>query len=181
MFGFKQNGKAESGRKQASIGVQLIASLLVCYPEIDTVTYEPEDTEITLDFVVKGSTVSHEEMEEFAKLLDESVQTYHDLHGGNPVWLSVDADIHGQRMAVHVKRQLSTMLRGELDLLAQLFQDKFGDKLQADGHNIDVLEPEFSSLQSNLLDQMLDTAQEQRIKERMIGMRDKDKVLVYNR
>lgn len=181
MFGFKQNGKAESGRKQASIGVQLIASLLVCYPEIDTVTYEPEDTEITLDFVVKGSTVSHEEMEEFAKLLDESVQTYHDLHGGNPVWLAVDADIHGQRMAVHVKRQLSTMLRGELDLLAQLFQDKFGDKLQADGHNIDVLEPEFSSLQSNLLDQMLDTAQEQRIKERMIGMRDKDKVLVYNR
>ena len=73
------------------------------------------------------------------------------------------------------------MLRGELDLLTQLFRDKFGDNLQADGHNVDVLEPEFSSLQSNLLDQMLDTAQEQRIKERMIGMRDKDKVLVYNR
>ncbi len=109
------------------------------------------------------------------------MQTYHALHGGEPVWLAVDADIHGQRMAVHVKRQLSTMLRGELDLLTQLFRDKFGDNLQADGHNVDVLEPEFSSLQSNLLDQMLDTAQEQRIKERMIGMRDKDKVLVYNR
>jgi hypothetical protein len=120
-------------------------------------------------------------MEEFARLLDESVQTYHALHGGEPVWLAIDADVQGQRMVVHVKRQLSTMLRGELDLLAQLFRDKFGDNLQADGHNVDVLEPEFSSLQSNLLDQMLDTAQEQRIKERMIGMRDKDKVLVYNR
>ncbi|WP_028128829.1 hypothetical protein [Selenomonas sp. AE3005] len=181
MFGFKQNGKADNGRNQASIGVQLIASLLVCYPEIYTVTYEPKDTEIILDFVVKGSPASHEEMEEFARLLDESVQTYHALHGGEPVWLAIDADVQGQRMVVHVKRQLSTMLRGELDLLTQLFRDKFGDNLQADGHNVDVLEPEFSSLQSNLLDQMLDTAQEQRIKERMIGMRDKDKVLVYNR
>lgn len=181
MFGFNKNGKAAGGRKDASIGVQLIASLLVCYPEIYTVTYEPKDTEITLDFVVQGSSIGQQEMEEFAKLVDDSVQTYHDLHGGQPVWLAIDADMHGTRMTVHVKRQLSTMLRGELDLFAQLFQDKFGDKLQADAHNVEVLEPEFSSLQSNLLDQMLDTAQEHRIKERMIGMRDKDKVLVYNR
>ena len=44
-----------------------------------------------------------------------------------------------------------------------------------------TLEPEFSNMQSNLLDQMFDLAQSSRIKDRMIGMRDKDKVVVYNR
>ena len=45
----------------------------------------------------------------------------------------------------------------------------------------DAMEPEFSTMQSNLLDQMFDMAQASRIKERMIGMRDKDRVVVYNR
>ena len=84
-------------------------------------------------------------------------------------------------MTVHVRRQLATMLRGELDLLTELFHDKFGEDLQIDVHTLDALEPEFSTMQSNLLDQMFDMAQASRIKERMIGMRDKDRVVIYNR
>jgi len=180
MFGFNLTGKTGTGRKEMSTGVQLLASMLVCYPELYSVTYEPKDTEITLDFVVQRQ-ISHEEMEEFANLVDKSVQTYHDLHGGSPVWLAIDADVNGTRMTVHVRRQLATMLRGELDLLAELFDDKFGDALQVDVHTLDSLEPDFSTMQSNVLDQMFDLVQAARIKEKMIGMRDKDKVVVYNR
>ena len=180
MFGFSLSGKKAGTRKEMSTGVQLLASMLVCYPELYSVTYEPQDTEIILDFVVKGKTFRNE-MEEFANLLDKSLQTYHDLHGEDPVWLAVDADVNGELMTVHVRRQLATMLRGELDLLAELFCDKFGEALQTDVHTLDALEPEFSNMQSSLLDQMFDLAQSSRIKERMIGMRDKDKVVVYNR
>lgn len=180
MFGFNLSGKTSSRRKETNTGVQLLASMLVCYPELYSVAYEPRDTEITLDFVVKTKS-SRENMEEFASLLDKSLQTYHDLHGSGPVWLAVDADVNGALMTIHVRRQLATMLRGELDLLAELFCDRFGEDLQTDVHSLDALEPEFSNMQSSLLDQMFDMAQSNRIKERMIGMRDKDKVLVYNR
>ncbi|SHK27945.1 hypothetical protein SAMN05216582_101173 [Selenomonas ruminantium] len=179
MFGFNLNGK-NNGRKEMSTGVQLLASMLVCYPELYAVTYEPKETEITLDFVVEAK-VKRDEMEVFADLVDKSVQTYHELHGGDPVWLAIDADVNGKIMTVHVRRQLGTMLRGELDLLTELFHDKFGNALQIDAHTLDALEPEFSTMQSNLLDQMFEMAQTSRIKERMIGMRDKDKVVVYNR
>ncbi|MCR5756298.1 MAG: hypothetical protein K6F95_00100 [Selenomonas sp.] len=180
MLGFNLTGKTGADRKEMSTGVQLLASMLVCYPELYSVTYEPKDTEITLDFVVQKQ-ISHEEMEEFADLVDKSVQTYHDLHGRSPVWLAIDVDVNGARMTVHVRRQLATMLRGELDLLAELFADKFGDDLQVDIHTLDSLEPDFSTMQSNVLDQMFDLVQAARIKEKMIGMRDKDKVVVYNR
>ncbi len=180
MFGFNLNGKTSAGRKEMSTGVQLLASMLVCYPELYLVAYEPQDTEITMDFVVKKK-ISHEEMEEFAALVDKSLQAYHELQGSSPVWLAIDADVNGERMTVHVRRQLSTMLRGELDLLAELFADRFGDDLQVDVHTLDALEPDFSTMQSNVLDQMFDMAQAGRIKEKMIGMRDNDKVVVYNR
>ena len=170
MLGFNLSGKNSGSRKDMSTGVQLLASMLVCYPELYTVTYEPRDTEITLDFVVKKK-IAHEEMEEFANLVDKSVQTYHELQGGDPVWLAIDADVNGTRMTVHVRRQLATMLRGELDLLAELFCDKFGEALQLDSHTLDALEPEFSNMQNSLLDQTFDLAQASRIKERMIGMR----------
>lgn len=179
MFGFNLNGRNDS-RKEMSTGVQLLASMLVCYPELYAVTYDPKETEITLDFVVQAKT-SRKEMEEFADLVDKSMQTYHDLHGSGPVWLGIDADVNGKLMTVHVRRQLATMLRGELDLLTELFHEKFGESLQIDVHTLDALEPEFSTMQSNLLDQMFDMAQASRIKERMIGMRDKDRVVVYNR
>lgn len=179
MFGFNLSGQNGS-RKEMNTGVQLLASMLVCYPEVYAVTYDPKGTEITLDFVVQAK-VTRTEMEEFADLVDKSLQTYHDLYGGEPVWLAVDADVNGKRMTVHVRRQLSTMLRGELDLLAELFHNKFGEDLQIDAHSRDSLEPDFSNMQSNLLDQMFELAQAGRIKERMIGMRDKDKVVVYNR
>ena len=180
MFGFNLKGKASASRQEMSTGVQLLASMLVCYPELYSVSYEPRDTEIMMDFVVKKK-LSHADMEEFASLVDKSVQTYHELSGSNAVWLAIDADVNGERMTVHVRRQLSTMLRGELDLYAEIFRDKFGDDLQVDVHTLDALEPDFSTMQSNVLDQMFDLAQSARIKEKMIGMRDKDKVVVYNR
>ena len=179
MFGFNLNGK-NTGHKEMSTGVQLLASMLVCYPELYAVAYDPKETEITLDFVVEAK-IGREEMEEFANLVDKSVQTYHDLHGSGPVWLAIDADVNGKLMTVHVRRQLISMLRGELNLLTELFHEKFGEALQIDVHTLDALEPEFSTMQSNLLDQMFDLAQASRIKERMIGMRDKDKFVVYNR
>ena len=180
MFGFSLSGKNSGRHKELSTGVQLLASMLVCYPELYSVTYEPQDTEITLDYVVKGK-INRSEMEEFANLLDKSLQAYQSLQGDEPVWLAVDADVNGALMTVHVRRQLATMLRGELDLLAELFCDKFGEALQLDSHTLDALEPEFSNMQNSLLDQTFDLAQASRIKERMIGMRDKDKVIVYNR
>ncbi len=179
MFGFSLSGN-NGNRKEMNTGVQLLASMLVCYPELYAVTYDPHETEITLDFVVQAR-VSHEKMKEFADLVDKSVQTYHDLYGGEPVWLAIDADVNGKLMTVHVRRQFATMLRGELDLLTELFRDRFGEGLQTDAHTLDALEPEFSTMQSNLLDQMFELAQNSRIKERMIGMREKDKVVVYNR
>ena len=180
MFGFKWKNQQAGGRQTTQPGIQLLASMLVCYPEIESVTYEPKDTELTMDFIVSRA-VSQQELEGFVKFLDESLQTYHSLETGQAVWLAAEAEAHGETVLLHIRRQLQTMTRGELTLITALLSDKFGEQLKVDAHTPTSLEPDFSDIQSDLLDQLLDQAQELRIRERMVGLRDNDKVVVYNR
>ena len=182
MLGFKDWLTKAAGRKAATdkTGIQLIAAILACYPEIESVSYVPEATEMTLDFVLEGK-VGKEELEPFAKLLDDSLQAYHELDSGAPVWMAVEAESHGRATMVHIHRQLITMTRGELTLITAVFRETFAERLKCDKHTTEQLEPEFADAQSAVLDTLLGQNQEYRIKEEMIGIRDKDRVVVYNR
>lgn len=182
MFGFKDWMKKAVGTKAATdkMGIQLIASILACYPEIESVSYVPKATEMTLDFILVGNA-GKEELEPFVKLLDDSLQAYHELDAGAPVWMAVEAESRGRTTLVHIHRQLITMTRGELTLITELFREAFGDRLKCDTHTLDQLEPEFAETQSAVLDTLLDQNQEYHIREQMIGIRDKDRVVVYNR
>ena len=57
----------------------------------------------------------------------------------------------------------------------------FGSALVVDNHSLDNLENDFATVQSDLLDQMLGQAQEMRFRSRMVGVREGDRVVVYNR
>lgn len=174
--------KKAGNRKQPAdkAGIQLLASILVCYPEIESVTYEPKDTKLTLDFVIEGKGKECE-LKDFIKLLDDSLQTYHELDADCQVWMAAEAESQGNLLLVHIHRQLITMTRGELTLIVSLFRDAFPTQLRIDRHAIDQLEPDFVEAQNAVLDQLLDQSQEYQIREHMIGIRDDDRVVVYNR
>ncbi|SFT63990.1 hypothetical protein SAMN02910356_01434 [Selenomonas sp. GACV-9] len=181
MFRFKDLMKQATGKQPGDkTGIQLLASILVCYPEIESITYEPEHTEIVMEFIVTGK-LDKPELEEFVKLLDDSLQAYHELDSGRQVWMAAEAECLGSMTTIHIHRQLVTLTRGELTLIADLFQEKFGERLKCDKHSLEQLEPDFADAQSAALDHLLDQNQEYRIREQMIGIRDRDRVVVYNR
>lgn len=162
-------------------GVQLFASLLVCYPEVATVTYTPRDTEVVFDFVIDGA-VDAERIDKFMRFLDESVQTYHSLETGEHVYLAAEAESYaGTTTIVHLHRQLINMTRGEITLIADLFCDEFGERLRLDSPPPGLLEQEFLDGQSALLDDLLDQIPEHRIMCSMVGSREDNRVVVYNR
>ena len=181
MFRFKDLMKQAVGKQpNDKTGIQMLASILVCYPEIESVTYEPENTEMVMDFIIEGKA-DKQELEPFVKLLDDSLQAYHELDSGSQVWMAAEAESFGNLMTVHIHRQLVTLTRGELTLIAALFRETFGSRLRRDKHSLDQLEPEFADAQSAVLDQLLDQHQIYKIREQLIGIRDRDRVVVYNR
>ena len=68
MFGFSLkkllNKYYEKKQQAAKNGVQLLASILVCYSEISSLSYEPKNNELVLDFVVKGEA-GKKELQDF--------------------------------------------------------------------------------------------------------------------
>lgn len=180
MFGFKSQSRSKAEEKA---GIQFLAALLVCYPEISSVTYDPKKTALTFDFVVRGS-YPEKELNAFTKLLSESVETYHALTDGSHVYLVVRGEeivAENRTVMFHVDRDIRSLDRGELTLLARLFTEHFGKALLVDSHSLKSLEQDFASVQSELLDQMLGQARELHFRMHMVGLREGDRVVVYNR
>ena len=65
-FSERSGGRTRS--EQARPGVQLLASVLVCFPEIEAVSYEPRQELLTMDFVVRAR-LDPSEIEDFAAFL----------------------------------------------------------------------------------------------------------------
>ena len=87
MFGIRQFfGKKDQAREprqnHVQIGVQLLGSLLVCYPEIAAVTYDPGKDNLELTFMVKLPVPEGKNLEEFTDFLRESLEAYHDIEEG---------------------------------------------------------------------------------------------------
>ena len=101
---------------------------------------------------------------------------------GANIW--VEEITAGQKTVVfHVERDVMTLERDELTLIARLFTEHFGKALLVDEHSLQKLEEDFATVQSDLLDQMLDQVQRQefRFRMHMVGLRENDRVVVYNR
>lgn len=182
MFGLKWlRWPGANNKAQEKAGIQFLASLLVCYPEVSSVQYDPKMGELSLDFILRG-TIDWQAIDPFAELLQESLDTYHALEDGVQPYLSITGEAIGEAAAMlHITREIATLQRGELTLIVALLRKTFGSLLVIDDHTPDHLEEEFVTVQSELLDQMLGQAQEMRFQNRMVGLREGDRVVVYNR
>ena len=172
---------AGSGRsEQARPGVQLLASVLVCFPEIEAVSYDPRQELLTMDFVVRDA-LPLAEIEAFAALLAESIATYHALEGSVASALDFSYEKHEGLTMLHLARRMDELSEREMGLIAQLLTDRFGEKLLVDQHGADVLDAEFRTIQHETLERMLMAVRELPLRDRLVGIRERDQVVVYNR
>ena len=50
MFGFR----SQRSKEEEKAGIQFLASMLVCYPEISSLSYDPRRSTLTFEFIVRG-------------------------------------------------------------------------------------------------------------------------------
>ena len=185
MFDFLR--KHFSGRRSISTksdqvrpGVQLLASVLVCFPESEAVSYDPAEELLTMDFIVRD-LVPPAEIEKFAALLAESIETYQMIEGGTVSEMDFSYERHEGLTMFHLSRRMDEVSERELNLVVQILKDRFGEKLRIDPHGADTLDSEFRTLQHETLERMLMAVRELPLRDRLVGIRERDQVVVYNR
>ena len=173
MLGFREKKKPNTDASR------LLATILVVYPMISTVSYEPKDGMIQLSFALKGKP-SEEGFHQLAEKTVESIEAYHHLEGFSHARIEMDMEGVGSTFFLHVKRDMTTLSRGEISILTTLIEEKFSEDLIFDeiGGTADM---DFIMAQEEHLDQMLVMIRQMNIPDRLVGIREQERVVVYAR
>ena len=167
-------------KKQNPEGMNLVASILVCYPEIGMASYDPNKQALVLTFEIRGS-INEDDFQSFARFLAESVEAYHLLNGLTDSFMDITLESDGHVSFVKIVRDRETISRGEINIVAELFREHFGDELILESALDSERDPDFMAMQEDALDRMFVNLKADTIKDGVVGVRDDDRVVVYNR
>ena len=120
MWGFKKNKKPNAD------GVNLLASILIRYPEITTISYKPDNEKVEITFTLK-KPMTQEDFDKLANFIGESIAAYHTLEGYCNTGIDFSMEVQGELGFFHVERDLKTLSRGEITLVASLIKEHFGE------------------------------------------------------
>ncbi|MBR4641980.1 MAG: hypothetical protein IKO74_04570 [Selenomonadaceae bacterium] len=159
---------------------RLLASILVVFPAVQSVTYDSKGETLEFSFALNGK-FSHDDLEDFLSYVAESLETYHHLEGlgGTKIQLNVEG-VYGTCF-LHVRRDMATLTCRELSLLTELAANYFGDRLIEEYDNNFFPDEEYLIAQENYLEQCLNNMRQLRVEGRLVGVREHERVVVYSR
>ena len=156
-----------------------LASILVVFPAVQSVTYDSKDETLEFSFALNGK-FSQNDFEDFLSYVAESVETFHHLEGlgGAKIDLSVEG-VYGTCF-LNVRRDVATLTCRELSLLTELAWNYFGDKL-IEEYDDSIPDEEYLIAQEDYLEQCLSNIRQLRVEGKLVGVREQERVVVYNR
>lgn len=158
---------------------RLLASILVVFPAIQSVTYDSKGETLEFSFALNGK-FSQNDFTEFLNYVAESVETFHHLEGINGAKIELNVEGVYGTCFLNVRRDMATLTCRELTLLTELAFNYFGDKLIED-YDEYYPDEEYLIAQENYLEQCLNNMRHLRVEGRLVGVRERERVLVYSR
>ena len=158
---------------------RLLASILVVYPTIQSVSYDSKEDILELSFALSGE-FSKDDFEDFLKYVAESVETLHYLENlyGASIELNVEG-IYGTYF-LNVRRDMATLTCKELSLLTEMAANYFGENLIED-YEGEMQDEEYLMEQEDYLEQCLSNMRQLRVEGKLVCVREQERVVVYNR
>lgn len=175
--------KIKKGKKPNMDGIKLLVSILVCYPEIGTVSYEPREDALHFSFALK-EVLSRETYENVGRYVQESILTYHSLEGYSDARIEIFLEGQGNTAFFHLVRDVGTISQGEISMVSTIIHEQLGNILVMD-HDDDGVYMDMDlagePAQEEFIDHMITTLKAGRLADRMVGVREDGRVMVFNR
>jgi hypothetical protein len=157
--------------------VNRVVALLVRFPELHSVRSSPADASLTLSFAVRRK-LDRAQTKAFGESVAEHVRALLDLRAEVPERIAVTADRDAAVTFVHVTRDAATFGREELELLVALLTQTYGDALVRDEAGAPPIDDD-PGAREELVDVALDAFRDPAQRQRLVGFREEQRVLVY--
>ncbi len=161
-----------------SDGVHLLISLLVRYPEIGTINFDPDNHALKLTFMVYNRELDIN-MSAIEKLLNNSLTVYHSLEGFSDITVQVELVSTPPLVTIHLVRDIYSLGKGEIELVIAILKDQFADALIVEQNSI-LVEEELL-FQEELIDNMLENVKNEDSGRSLFGIREEGRVMVFNK
>ena len=170
--------KTKDEKKPNMDCVNLLTSVLIYYPEISKISIEP-DEKIYINYIIQ-KILTDEEIEKTRTLLEECLKSYHYLEKTQVECDEVKINIEEKATFITIKRDLKTFSHGELRLINTLINEEFGELLIMDTDKIPMIDSTMLA-QMDLIDTMFASLKINPVVEKMIGIREAGRVIVFNK
>ncbi|MCR6545924.1 hypothetical protein [Dehalobacterium formicoaceticum] len=158
--------------------VGLLISILLRYPEVGSIHFDPQTHEIRLTFIISGDRKILQIAEKRQAIL-EALQTYHQLEIIKPQLCAVEEKQHDHYSMIDVKRDVDTLTKDEISLLMELIQIHFPYALIVDIS--EEMWAEDIQIQDEMIGHMLEGIKNGIVDNKLVAYREEGKVLVFNR
>lgn len=159
---------------------RLLASILVVFPAVQSVTYDSKDETLEFSFALNGK-FSQNDFEDFLSYVADSLETFHHLEGLGGAKISLNVEGVYGTCFLNVRRDIATLTCRELSLLTELALNYFGENL-IEEYNSDLIpDEEYLLEQEDYLEQCLNNMRQLRVEGRLVGVRERERVVVYSR
>ena len=161
-------------------GINLLISILVCYPEIGTVSYEPSRSALHFAFAMK-EVPKRQAYEDVGMLIKESIKSYHSLEGFQDADVEIFLEGQGHTAFFHIIRDVKTISQGEISMLSTIMREHFGNILIMDPDNGTAAYEMEQEAHEDAIDHMICNLKVSNGTNRMVGIREEGRVLVSNK
>lgn len=164
---------------RTSDGVNLLITILMRFPQIGTVHYDPKNRTLRLTFIVQ----SYLDPNEFVVLQQRTLDclaAYHRLIASKPSTISVEYQSSVPFSIVSLTRDLASITRGEIGLFITLLTEEFKEHLVMEiPVGLDI--PDDPGLTDEWIDSMIDNVRQNKSKKKLTALREDGRVLVFNK
>jgi len=165
-------------QEEVSDSIGLLISILVRYPEVGTINYDPLNQHLRFTFIFSG-VLEEKELVKFKRTMVESIDTYNDLEHRSAAVVEVDHHLCDHFTMLEVIRDVGTLSQEEIALVIELVHMKYAQNLVTE-KNEGLLEEDLQ-MQEELIEHMLENIRISSSEKNLIAFREEGRVLVFNK
>lgn len=165
-------------QEEVSDSVGLLISILVRYPEVGTINYDPVKQDLKFTFIY-SCVLEQPELVRFRTIMVESIEAYNTLEGRRPSTVEISHYICESFTMIEITRDVGTLAQEEISMVIELVHSNFAQNLVSEEN--DYLMEEDLIMQEELIEHMLENIKVSTPEKNLIAFREEGRVLVFNK
>lgn len=165
-------------QEEVSDSIGLLISILVRYPEVGTINYDPINQQLKFTFIF-SRVLEETELVNFKKIVVDSIETYNKLEDRTPAFVESSCYLCENFTMFEIIRDVGTLTQEEISMVIELMHMNFTQNLVSEKN--DALMEEDLLMQEELIEHMLENIKISSPEKNLIAFREEGRVLVFNK